>query len=67
MLPRVGVADPVPDRMPPLRGMGSGRADGRPRDCAPASCFADPFGNQWMLAARIENVTPAELAARQPA
>ena len=28
--------------------------------------LADPFGNQWMLAARIETVTPAELAARTP-
>jgi uncharacterized glyoxalase superfamily protein PhnB len=28
--------------------------------------LGDPFGNQWMLAARIENVTPAELAAREP-
>jgi PhnB protein len=27
----------------------------------------DPFGNQWMLSARIEDVTPAELAAREPA
>jgi hypothetical protein len=29
--------------------------------------LGDPFGNQWMLAARIENVTPAVLAARKPA
>ena len=29
--------------------------------------LGDPFGNQWMLAARIETVTPAELAAREPA
>jgi hypothetical protein len=29
--------------------------------------LGDPFGNQWMLAARIENLTPAELAAREPA
>src|ERR671934_478562 len=28
---------------------------------------ADRFGNQWMLSARIETVTPAELAARAPA
>jgi uncharacterized glyoxalase superfamily protein PhnB len=29
--------------------------------------LADPFGNQWMLASRIEDLTPAELAAREPA
>ena len=29
--------------------------------------LGDPFGNQWMLAARIETVTPAELATREPA
>jgi hypothetical protein len=29
--------------------------------------LGDPFGNQWMLAARIETITPAELAAREPA
>jgi uncharacterized glyoxalase superfamily protein PhnB len=29
--------------------------------------LGDPFGNQWMLSARIEVVTPAELAAREPA
>ena len=29
--------------------------------------LADPFGNQWILASRIETLTPAELAARQPA
>ncbi|MBV8942182.1 MAG: hypothetical protein JO240_10645, partial [Solirubrobacterales bacterium] len=28
--------------------------------------LGDPFGNQWMLASRIANVTPAELAAREP-
>ena len=28
--------------------------------------LGDPFGNQWMLAARIETLTPAELAAREP-
>jgi len=28
---------------------------------------ADPFGNQWMLAARIEALTHAEIAAREPA
>ena len=28
--------------------------------------LGDPFGNQWMLAARIETVTPAELASREP-
>jgi len=28
---------------------------------------ADPFGNQWMLSSRIEILTPAELAAREPA
>jgi uncharacterized glyoxalase superfamily protein PhnB len=28
---------------------------------------ADPFGNQWMLCARIEALTPAEIAAREPA
>ena len=28
---------------------------------------ADPFGNQWMLTSRIEIVTAAELAAREPA
>ncbi|HYB29516.1 MAG TPA: VOC family protein [Solirubrobacteraceae bacterium] len=27
----------------------------------------DPFGNQWMLASRIKVVTPAELAAPEPA
>ncbi|HWK25625.1 MAG TPA: VOC family protein [Solirubrobacter sp.] len=27
---------------------------------------ADPFGNQWMLAARIEALTPAEISAREP-
>ena len=27
----------------------------------------DPFGNQWMLASRIEILTPAELAAREGA
>jgi PhnB protein len=26
----------------------------------------DPFGNEWMLAARIETLTPADLAARDP-
>jgi len=26
--------------------------------------LGDPFGNQWMLAARIETVSPAEVAAR---
>jgi hypothetical protein len=29
--------------------------------------LGDPFGNQWMLAARIEALTPADLAARNPA
>ena len=29
--------------------------------------LSDPFGNQWMLAARIETVTSAMLAAREPA
>ncbi len=29
--------------------------------------LGDPFDNPWMLAARIETVTPAELAAREPA
>jgi uncharacterized glyoxalase superfamily protein PhnB len=29
--------------------------------------LGDPFGNQWMLAARIEALTPAEIAAREPA
>ncbi len=28
--------------------------------------LADPFGNEWMLAARIENLTAAEMAARMP-
>jgi uncharacterized glyoxalase superfamily protein PhnB len=28
--------------------------------------LGDPFGNQWMLASRIENLTQAELASRQP-
>ena len=28
--------------------------------------LGDPFGNQWMLAARIETVTPAELATIEP-
>jgi PhnB protein len=28
---------------------------------------ADPFGNQWMLTARIESLTHAEIAAREPA
>jgi hypothetical protein len=27
----------------------------------------DPFGNQWMVSARIETVTSADLAAREPA
>jgi uncharacterized glyoxalase superfamily protein PhnB len=27
----------------------------------------DPYGNQWMLCARIEALTPAEVAAREPA
>ena len=29
--------------------------------------LGDPFGNQWTPAGRIETVTPAELAAREPA
>jgi uncharacterized glyoxalase superfamily protein PhnB len=29
--------------------------------------LGDPFGNQWMLASRIERLTPAEMAAREPA
>ncbi|MGH2873891.1 MAG: VOC family protein [Solirubrobacteraceae bacterium] len=29
--------------------------------------LADPFGNQWMFAQRIEILTPAQLATRQPA
>ena len=29
--------------------------------------LADPFGNQWMLASRIEDLTPAELSEREPA
>src|SRR3954471_6857368 len=29
--------------------------------------LGDPFGNQWMLAARIESLTHAEIAAREPA
>jgi PhnB protein len=29
--------------------------------------LADPFGNQWMLCARLELLTPAEPAAREPA
>jgi uncharacterized glyoxalase superfamily protein PhnB len=29
--------------------------------------LADPFGNQWMLASRIEALDPAEVAAREPA
>lgn len=33
----------------------------------PGGCLGDPFGNQWMLSAGIEIVTPAELAAREPA
>jgi PhnB protein len=28
--------------------------------------LGDPFGNQWMLASRIETLTPAEVAAREP-
>jgi uncharacterized glyoxalase superfamily protein PhnB len=28
---------------------------------------ADPFGNQWMLAARIADLTHAEIAARESA
>jgi uncharacterized glyoxalase superfamily protein PhnB len=32
-----------------------------------AGRLADPFGNQWMLAARIEALTFAEIAAREPA
>jgi uncharacterized glyoxalase superfamily protein PhnB len=28
---------------------------------------ADPFGNQWMLASRIESLTAEEVAAREPA
>ncbi len=28
--------------------------------------LADPFGNHWMLAARIENLTPAQIATREP-
>jgi PhnB protein len=28
--------------------------------------LGDPFGNQWMLASRIEALTPAEVAAREP-
>ena len=32
-----------------------------------AGRVADPFGNQWMLSARIERVTRAELAAREQA
>jgi uncharacterized glyoxalase superfamily protein PhnB len=28
---------------------------------------ADPFGNQWMLSARIELVSPDEMAARASA
>jgi PhnB protein len=29
--------------------------------------LGDPFGNQWMLASRIEILTPDEVAAREPA
>jgi uncharacterized glyoxalase superfamily protein PhnB len=29
--------------------------------------LGDPYGNQWMLCARIEALTPAEVAAREPA
>jgi PhnB protein len=32
-----------------------------------AGRVADPFGNQWMLSARIEALTHAEIAAREPA
>lgn len=28
--------------------------------------LADPFGNQWMLASRVEILTPAQLAERMP-
>jgi hypothetical protein len=32
-----------------------------------AGRVADPFGNQWMLAARIADLSHAEIAAREPA
>jgi uncharacterized glyoxalase superfamily protein PhnB len=42
----------------PLRNQFYGERSGR---------VADPFGNQWMLTARIENLTHAEIAARESA